>query len=108
MLARVFDERFAPLRLALLAASGAGFLTLLRDPEDRMTTADWTLAVVALLLCAVCVWWPTAGALAMTADLGLTDLVGWSEPVVPQVGASWAILELAMRAPGRRLAVAAA
>ncbi len=103
MLTRVFDDRYAYVRLALLALSGIGYLVLLSPRRERLTAVDWALDGAALALCAVCARWPFAGALAQTAVLGTAFLVATADPVVPEVGASWAVLELALRAPGWRL-----
>jgi signal transduction histidine kinase len=103
VLTRFFDVRHTLLRLSLLSVSGIGYLALLRDPGDHMTPADWTLAGLAVLLPPLGVRWPFATALAQTVVLIATHVIGSAEPVVPSVGASWAVLELALRAPGRPL-----
>ncbi len=103
MLTRIFDERRTYLRLGLLALSGIGYLVLLRNPAESRSWVDWATDAAALLLCLACARWPFAGALAQVGVLQFAMICGAVEPVVPTVGASWAAMELAMRAPGWRL-----
>ncbi|WP_327001826.1 histidine kinase [Dactylosporangium sp. NBC_01737] len=108
MLTRLFDERYAVQRLALLALCGLGYVVLLRDPAEPRTWVTWATDAAALLLTVGCVRWPFAGALALAAVVAVADVTSPVEPVVPVVGASWAVLELALRVPGRRLGTAVA
>ncbi|GAA3221257.1 sensor histidine kinase [Dactylosporangium siamense] len=108
VLTRLFDERYAVRRLLLLALGGLGYVVLLRDPAEPRTWITWATDAAAVLLSVGCARWPLAGALALTAVLAVADTWSPVEPVVPAVGASWAVLELALRVPGRRLGAAVA
>lgn len=99
---RVFDERYKYLRLTLLALSGIGYLTLQTDPNDPLTPIDWVFALGAIALCPVCAKWPLAGSICQSLVLGAAATFGHVDPVVPQVGSSFALLELGLRVPGRR------
>ncbi|MFB9178998.1 sensor histidine kinase [Dactylosporangium sucinum] len=108
MLTRMFDERFALARLVLLAVSGVGYLVLLRDPAHPRNGFDWATDLAEFALVPLCARLPFAGALAQAAVLAVALLWGEDRAVIPIVGSGWAALELALRAPGRRLAVATA
>jgi signal transduction histidine kinase len=108
VLTRLFDERYAVHRLVLLALCGAGYALLLRDPGEPRTWVTWATDGAALLLTVCCARWPFAGALALAAVVAVADTASPVEPVVPVVGASWAVLELALRVPGRPLGTAVA
>lgn len=104
MLTRMFEDRYVPVRHALLALSGIAYLAVLRDPAEHRNEVNWIADVLALLLITLCFRWPFAGALAQSAVLGVASLYGAAEPVVPAVGATYAIFEVALRAgPGWRL-----
>jgi signal transduction histidine kinase len=104
---RMFDDRYAWLRLTLLGLSGIGYL-LLREPADPYAPIDWAFAVAALALCPVAVRWPLAGGLASALVFGLAACFGQADPVVPEVGATWIVLELVLRTPPRRAALGVA
>ena len=104
MLTRMFEDRYAPVRHALLILSGIAYLMALRDPGEHRNEVNWAADVLTLLLATTCVRWPFAGALAQSVNLGVASLYGVAEPVVPAVGATYAIFEVALRAgPGWRL-----
>jgi signal transduction histidine kinase len=103
--ARMFDDRFAWLRLTLLGLSGVGYLVLKHD--DPYRPIDWVFAYVALALCPVAWRWPFAGSLASSVVFGLAATLGDAEPTVPEVGATFVLLELALRERERRIAVGA-
>lgn len=103
VLTRIFDERHSYVRLTLLVASGLGYLLLLRDPGEHRNAINGATDAAALLLCLVCVRWPLVGSLAQTGVLVVAMVCGAAEPVVPTVAASWAAMELALRASGWRL-----
>ncbi|MEE6258069.1 sensor histidine kinase [Plantactinospora sonchi] len=105
---RLFDERYTWLRLTLLALSGVGYLLLRPHPSDPYTPLDWAFAAAALVCSPVGVRWPLVSALCAALVFGLAGWFGQADPVVPQVGASWAVLELSLRVPGRQLAVGTA
>jgi signal transduction histidine kinase len=99
---RVFDERYRYVRLMLLALSGIGYLTLQQDPRDPMNTADWIFALGAIALCPAVAKWPLPGAIAQAFMLFGAATFGQADPVVPLVGSSLSLVELALREPGRR------
>ncbi|MFC0506721.1 sensor histidine kinase [Micromonospora costi] len=105
---RLFDDRYAWLRLTLLCLSGVGYLLLRPHPTDPYTPADWLFAAAALTLGPFGVRWPLVTALASALVFGLAGWFGQAEPVVPQVGATWAVVELTLRVPTRQVAVGAA
>ncbi len=108
VLTRLFDERYAVQRLLLLALGGIGYVVLQRDPAQPWTWISWATDAAAVLLTLACARWPFAGALALAAVLAVADTWAPVEPVVPVVAASWAVLELALRVPGRPLGAAVA
>ena len=101
---RVFDERDKYLRLTLLALSGIGYLIRVQtDPDDPLTPIDWVFAVLAHSHCARSARsgrWPARSA-SHSSSGGRGD-VRPRRPGLTRSGASWALLELAMRVPGRR------
>jgi signal transduction histidine kinase len=103
VLTRIFDERYVYVRLALLGLSGIGYLVLLRDQDQPMAWTDWSAAIAALAMCPVSARLPFLGALVTALVATFAMLAGTVEPVVPEVGAYWAALELALRVPGWRL-----
>ncbi|MGI5212823.1 sensor histidine kinase [Plantactinospora sp. CA-290183] len=105
---RLFDDRYAWLRLTLLALSGVGYLLMRADVAEPYATIDWVFAAVALSLVPLHARWPLAGALASSLVVGLAVCFGEAAPVVPEVGATWAVLELALRAPIRRVGIGVA
>lgn len=108
-LTRIFDDRYAWLRLTLLGLSGAGYLLLRHDSQETpYAVVDWISAGVAIALCAVAVRWPLVGSLTSSLVLGLAECFGRADPVVPEVGATWMLLELALRVPTRQVGVGVA
>jgi len=99
VLTRVFDERHAFARLTLLVAGGIGYLAFRGDDMDRV---DVACAVAAFLAGYALYRWPLANLLGQVAAFGSALLFGHAAPVVPEVGAGWALIELALRSPGRR------
>ncbi|MFG3417682.1 sensor histidine kinase [Micromonospora sp. NPDC048063] len=94
---RLFDARDTLVRMLLLDLSGVGYL-LLGNPASGNTPAmQWVLAVAAFAVAPVLHRRPLVNLVVQTALLavaiGLIDDV-----VINQVGASWALLELTMRA----------
>ncbi len=99
MLTRMFDERHTFARLTLLVVSGIGYLALRGDTMNRVDVAFAVSAFVAgYALCR----WPLVNLLGQAAVFQLALLFGHASPVVPEVGAGWALIELALRSPGRR------
>lgn len=105
---KLFDDRFTSVRLSLLALSGVGYLLLRVTPDDPLSGLDWAFAIVGLSLTPVAVRWPLTAVLAESTVFGLADIFGQAAPVVPQVGATWMLFELAIRAPGRHVAIGTA
>ena len=108
MLGQLFDDRYAGVRMALLALGGAGYLAFRSAPNDRLTTADWALDGAALVLCGAVARWPLPGSVALALLLALADRPATVTPVVVMVAASFAVLEVAVRRPARPDGVAAA
>lgn len=108
LVSRLFDDRYAWLRLTLVALSGLGYLLLRPHDTTPYAPVDWAFAAAALACGPVAVRWPLASALCLALLFGLANWFGQASPVVPQVGATWAVLELSLRAPGRQLAVGTA
>jgi signal transduction histidine kinase len=104
---RVFDERYTTVRLGLLALSGLGYLLVQPDPTSPLSPVDWVFGLTSVALCAVCVRWPFAGSIAQSVVLMLAATFGHADPVVPQVGASAAIIELSIREGARRAVISA-
>ncbi|SIR73527.1 Histidine kinase [Micromonospora avicenniae] len=102
---RLFDDRYAWLRLTLLFLSGVGYLLLRPVAAEPYAPVDWAFAAAALALCPVGVRWPFPGALSAALVFALAGWFGQAEPIVPQVGATWAVLELTLRVPMRQVAV---
>jgi hypothetical protein len=96
---RIFDDRYAWLRMTLLGLSGIGYLIARDEPADPFAPIDWVFAVAAIALCPVPVWWPLAGSVASSVVFAAASWFGQAEPIVPQVGATWVLVELALRAP---------
>ncbi|GIJ67195.1 sensor histidine kinase [Virgisporangium ochraceum] len=102
---RMFDDRFARGRMVVLGLGGVAFLVLQRD--DRYEPVDWFFAAVAIALCPVAWRWPFVASLAGSLTYGVAANVGVAEPMVPEVGATFMLLEVALREPGRRIGIAA-
>jgi signal transduction histidine kinase len=105
---RMFDDRYAWLRMTLLGLSGIGYLVVRREHGGPYAPIDWTFAVAAIALCPVPVRWPLAGSLASTAVYLAAICFGHADPVVPEVGATWVVVELTLRGTTRHLAIGAA
>ncbi|MEV6370628.1 histidine kinase [Micromonospora musae] len=104
---RLFDDRYAWLRLSLLALSGVGYLLFRPVADGPYSPVDWALAAAALAVSPVGVRWPFPAALSAALVFAAAGWLGQAEPIVPQVGATWAALELTLRAPMRQVAVGA-
>src|SRR5688572_3032389 len=104
----MFEDRYAWLRLTLLGLSGVGYLFLRHEPTDPYAPVDWAFAVAAIALCPVAVRWPLTGALASALGFALAANFGRADPVVPEVGATWVVLEVVLRTPLRRATVGVA
>ncbi|MGC5290578.1 sensor histidine kinase [Micromonospora sp. DT231] len=93
---RLFDMRDTLVRMVLLDLSGLGFLLLI--PHSRTTsTTQWILAVVAFAVALAAHRRPVVNLVIQTALLAVA--LGLVEDfTINQVGASWALLEVTMRA----------
>lgn len=99
---RLFEQRYAVLRLTLVVLSGVGYLTL--TPEGRAVGAvDLALAIGVLLLGYLEVRWPFAAVVSATLALGAGAFVGGGNDTVPTVGLAWAMFELGARRGGWRV-----
>ena len=99
---RLFDARDTFVRMVLLDLSGLGYLFFGHEVGQAPTVTQWLLAVAAFACALVfhrrCV-------LALLAQVLLLVLAFWllDDATINQVGASWALLELAMAATRPRL-----
>ncbi|MEU8329321.1 histidine kinase [Micromonospora sp. NPDC048839] len=95
--ARLFDMRDTLVRMALLDLSGICYLLFVPHSTRTPTGTQWTLAMLAFAVALVTHRWPVANLLTQAAVLvvaiGLVD-----DFTINQVGASWALLEVTMRA----------
>src|ERR1700754_488775 len=98
-LARLFDPRDTLLRWLLLDLSGISYLV--SNAHHPLPVAQLGLAVVAFGTALVCHRWRLVNLLAQTALLALAIWL-LDDLMINQVGASWALLELALWAPRLR------
>ena len=105
---RLFDDRYAWVRMALLALSGIAYLVFRHDAEDPFAPIDWVFAIVAIALCPVPVRWPLIGSVASTLVFLASVCFGQADAVVPEVGAVCVGVELALRGTNRQLAIGVA
>jgi signal transduction histidine kinase len=104
----MFDDRYAWLRMTLLGLSGIGYLIARHDYIEPYTPIDWVFAVTAIALVPVPVRWPLAGSLASTSVFLAAACFGGADPVVPEVGATFVLVELALRGTNRQLVLGTA
>ncbi|MQA80465.1 MAG: two-component sensor histidine kinase [Streptosporangiales bacterium] len=106
-LARVFGARYAPVRLVVLLALAAGYLTLLTDHHAGPGPADWGVVVVAAALGAAGSAWPLPAAVGQAVLLAFAGPLTGAGPSVllVKVTAALALFELAARRPGRQAAL---
>jgi signal transduction histidine kinase len=104
---RLFDERDTFVRLLLLDLSGLGYLLFGHEVGQAPTGTQWLLAVVAFACALVC---HRRRVVALLAQVVLLALAFWlvEDATINQVGASWALFELAMWANRPRLLWSAA
>ncbi|WP_346533956.1 histidine kinase [Micromonospora sp. DPT] len=94
---RLFDARDTFARMLLLDLSGVGYLVFGAQAGRSATTTQWILALVAFAVGLVCHRRAQVNLVAQAALLAVAiPLV--DDTTINQVGASWALLELAMRA----------
>ncbi|MEU7590485.1 histidine kinase [Micromonospora sp. NPDC049230] len=95
-LGRLFDKRDTLVRMILLDFSGLGFLLLVPHGHPTSTT-QWILAVLAFAVALAAHRRPVVNLVIQTALLAVAlSLV--EDFTINQVGASWALLEVTMRA----------
>jgi signal transduction histidine kinase len=101
-LGRILDVRHPLARAILLDLSGLSYLLFGSEVGHPPTRTQWVLAVAAFLVALVLHRWPLPNLLGQAALLAVAFLV-IDDTTINQVGASWALLELVMRAADRRL-----
>ncbi|WFF05370.1 histidine kinase [Micromonospora sp. WMMD1076] len=94
---RLFDARDTFARVLLLDLCGIGYLVFGAHGGPAATGRQWALAVPAFLLALLCHRRPLVNLLIQSALL-VAALVLVDDVMINQVGASWALLELTMRA----------
>ncbi|GAB3932870.1 hypothetical protein GCM10027614_02820 [Micromonospora vulcania] len=105
---RLFDMRDTLVRIVLLDLGGLCYLFFGPHPGHSPTARQWVLAVLAFGLALVFHRRPVVNLLTQTALLA-TAIALLDDITVNQVGASWALLEVTMRAGrARTIALAAA
>lgn len=93
---RLFDARDTLARMLLLDLSGVGYLVFGANAGRSPTATQWFLAVVAFAVALALHRRPLVNLVAQAALLAVAiPLV--DDTTINQVGASWALLELAMR-----------
>jgi signal transduction histidine kinase len=99
---RLFDARDTFVRMLLIDLSGLSYLVFGTEAGHPATTTQWILAVIAFTAALSLHRRRPVNLLAQTF---LLVLAFWliDDTMINQVGASWALFELAMWAPRRRL-----
>ena len=100
---RLFDARDTLVRMILLDLSGLGYLLFTVEAGQPPTGAQWTLAVTAFTVALVSHRRPLVNLTAQTVLLTVAIVV-LDDTTINQVGASWGLLELTMRARRPRTA----
>lgn len=104
---RLFDTRDTLVRMVLLDVSGLGYLVFGTQAGRPPTATQWVLAVVAFALGLVFHRRPLVN-LVVQAGLLAVAIPLIDDTTINQVGASWALLEVTMRARrARRIWLAA-
>ncbi|MET8258227.1 histidine kinase [Micromonospora sp. NPDC005205] len=94
---RLFDMRDALVRMVLLDLAGVCYLFVVPHSNSTPTTAQWILALLAFAVALVAHRLPVLNLVAQAALLAVgISLV--DDFTINQVGASWALLEVTMRA----------
>ncbi|GGM46984.1 two-component sensor histidine kinase [Micromonospora sonchi] len=97
---RLFDVRDPLVRMVLLILAGIGYLVV--RVQGTPTATQWILAVIAFAAGLVLHRRPLVNLLGQTALLAVA-IVLLDDCTINQVGASWALLELTMRADRTRI-----
>ncbi|MFG1866958.1 sensor histidine kinase [Micromonospora arborensis] len=94
---RLFDMRDPVVRMALLILAGVQYLLFVPHANHAPTPTQWILAVLAFTVGLALQRWPVVNLSAQAALLAVAiSLV--DDLTINQVGASWALLEVTMRA----------
>jgi signal transduction histidine kinase len=93
----MFDERDSLVRMVLVELSGVGYLVFGTQGGRSPTATQWVLAVIAFAVALVLHRRPLVNLVAQAALLAVAIRV-IDDIMINQVGASWALLELTMRA----------
>ena len=96
-LGRLFDARDTLVRMVLLDLSGISYLLFGTDEGRVPTHTQWVLAVIAFAAALIFHKRPVIG-LAAQAALLVAAFCLLDDPMINQVGTSWLLLELTMRA----------
>lgn len=94
---RLFDMRDTLVRMLLLDLSGVCYLLFVPHSIGTPELPQWTLAVLAFAIALAVHRWPVVNLVAQTALLAVA-IVLIDDFLINQVGASWALLEVTMRA----------
>ncbi|MFI7220671.1 sensor histidine kinase [Micromonospora maritima] len=94
---RLFDARDTLARMLLLDLSGVGYLVVGAHGRPAPTATQWLLALAAFTVALLCHRRPLLNLLLQSALL-VAALPLVDDVTINQVGASWALLELTMRA----------
>ncbi|GIE93082.1 sensor histidine kinase [Paractinoplanes rishiriensis] len=92
---RLFDRRDAWIRMVLLDLSGLCYLLFGGDQGRHPTGTQWVLAVLAFASALALCRWPVIGLLSQVGLLSVAFAV-IDDQTINQVGASWALAEVAM------------
>ncbi|WSG09565.1 histidine kinase [Micromonospora sp. NBC_01739] len=98
---RLFDARDSFARMLLLDLAGLGYLIFNPLGGSRPVATQWTLAVIAFSLGLLLHHRPVVNLVAQTALLAVAIQL-LDDITINQVGSSWALLELTMRAGSTR------
>ncbi|MDG4781925.1 histidine kinase [Micromonospora sp. WMMD961] len=100
-LARLFDLRDTLVRMVLLDLTGLCYLLVVPHSTSTPTTTQWVLAVPAFAVALAAHRRPVVNMVAQAALLAVAiSLI--DDFTINQVGASWALFEMTMRARGPR------
>ncbi|MFD5702351.1 sensor histidine kinase [Streptomyces lasiicapitis] len=100
----VFDEKYAAVRVWVIAGVLLGDLLLVQRPSGA---ADWGFAAAGLVLCAAGTRWLFGAALALPVLVVAAHASGADPVAALKVLAALTLFELSVRTPGRRPVVAA-
>jgi signal transduction histidine kinase len=92
---RLFDDRDTVVRMLLLDLSGLGYLLFGHGPGQEPTGPQWALAAAAFVGVLVLCRWRRVNLLVQAALLAVAFCL-IDDTMINQVGASWALVELAM------------